>query len=453
MLLFGIVLSGVSYLVIELFFDDYYYSEQEKTLVFHTEELRDGYNETGTSDLQPLIDEYAVDHGMSVHFLETDTGNLHGSSLQGSGKQGLSFLFNREKTDEVFISTTRTQNSSNDWLSYLIQTDDGNLILGRISYNSMDSVVDIVQQFFVLFGISLAIIFFVFTYLFSKSMSKPLNNLNAIAEKMGQLDFSLKYEGTREDEIGQLGKTLNEITNKLENTITQLKGELTKEKTLDKLRTQFTAQVSHELQTPLSVIKGYSEALSDKIYSETEAFGIYDILLNETEKISNMVDDLLDLSQMESGVYVIRKEKFSLPQLVRKIYNRHKDLPYDKLFSINLDIDYPIKVAFSGDALRLEQAIRNILTNAIKHVAPNGLIQIKLALTDGKTSISIYNQGESIPDDDISHIFKSYYQGRKTRGGTGLGLAITKHIVELHGGLVTAENTAGGVIFKIVFNT
>ena len=449
MILFAVILSATSWLVIEFFFDNYYYLQQEKLLATHIEELADEYRETGIQGIQSLIDEYYLDHGMSVHYLDVASNVIYGTESQGSGKQGLQATIVKSTIGKVFISNTGAANNPKEWLTYVVNTDDGNFVMGRISYTSMDSVVGLVQQFFLYFGLALFVIFLVFAYVFSKSMSKPLKALNRIAEKMGQLDFSLKYKGNRKDEIGNLGKTLNEITDKLENTISQLQGELSKERTLDEMRTQFTAQVSHELQTPLSVIKGYSEALADKIYSSEETVGVYDILLTEAGKISNMVDDLLDLSQMDSGAYIVRKEDFNLVQLVTKLFNRHKNLPSEKIYDMQLDVSCPDNFIYSGDSIRLEQAIRNVLTNAIKHVSENGLVRLNLTEKTGTANISIYNSGEAISNEDLDRIFESYFQGRNHRGGTGLGLAISKHIVELHNGTIKAENRDNGVLFSI----
>ena len=450
MMIFGIVLSGISIAIIEFFFDDYYYLQQEKLLISHIDILAVEYNESGITAFQALVDEYYLDHGMSILFLDIHSDMIYGTESQGFGKQGLAHIITNSPVGEVFISTTGTQTTPKEWLSYIVKTNDENVIFTRISYTSMDSVVSLVQQFFLIFGVVLAAIFIIFAYLFSKSMSQPLKELNSIAKKMGQLDFSLKYDGKRKDEIGMLGTTLNEITDKLENTISQLQGELSKERTLEKMRTQFTAQVSHELQTPLSVIKGYSEALTDQIYSSKEASGIYDILLTETDKISRLVDDLLDLSQMESGAYIIRKKDFSPTEMITRIFNRHNKLPSTKNFDMQLEVNYPKTELFSGDSVRLEQAIRNILINAIKHVNDNGQIKINLSKINSKMQIGIYNSGMSIPEEELSNIFKSYYQGKTHHGGTGLGLAITHHIVALHSGSILVENKNNGVVFTLI---
>ncbi|MDX1357298.1 MAG: HAMP domain-containing sensor histidine kinase [Clostridia bacterium] len=448
MLLFGIILSAVSWLFIELFFDNYYYSQQKKLLVSHSEQLVDVYRESGFSNIQGLIEEFYLDHGMSVHFIDTETGTVYGTDSQGSGRQNMLSTAKNAVTEEVFISTTGSANNPKDWLSYVIKTSDGNIVLSRISYTSMDSVVGLVQTFFLYFGLLLGTIFIIFAYIFSKSMSKPLKELNEIAQKMGRLDFTLKYEGKRKDEIGTLGKTLNEITDQLENTISQLQGELSKERTLDKMKTQFTAQVSHELQTPLSVIKGYAEALSDEIYSSEETPAVYEILLTETNKITGMVDDLLDLSQMESGAYIIRKSRFAIYSMLEKLFNRHKNLPYDKDFKMIINSMCDRNFLYSGDEIRLEQAVRNILSNAIKHVDDNGVIHLE-ADCRGPLTISIFNSGGQIPEKDLPFIFDSYYQGSNKRSGTGLGLAISSHIIKLHGGTLDVLNTGDGVQFKI----
>lgn len=450
LMIFFIVLCAACYAVIEFYFDDYYYARQKEVLLDRIQHLTENYNEHGIDALQDDIDIYYSEYGISVNFLNVDSNRLYGAAMRGMGMHGLSAVMQPENVGKFFVSDSGMgMGQDTSWLSYLTQTKDGDLILGRVSFESMNAVVHIVQQFLLYFGIAIAIAFVIFAFLFAKSISRPLRKLNDIAHEMGKLNFSMQYEGKRIDEIGQLGNTLNALTKNLENTITQLKGELSKEKTLEKMRTQFTAQVSHELQTPLSVIKGYAEALTDNVYEVDETSEVYSILLTEAEKISHMVDDLLDLSQMEAGVYVVRKQEFSLYDLVHKVYEHYRALPNDKRFTLTLDIDYPKDEMWFGDRLRMEQAVRNILTNAIKHVTNSGNIKISLVQANNRTTLSVENEGEHIPGSELNRIFDSYYQGKKHIKGAGLGLAITRHIVKLHDGKIAARNTDSGVIFKI----
>ncbi len=451
-LIFGALAAIISYIVIGVYFDDYYYRQQEKMLKQTTEELVHAYN-TNAENIQSLLSTYASEYGITVQLYSGGNKFICGSTSQG-GMHGMHEVLDQKNVGNFFIITGSggQRSGSATWLAYLLQAEDGSLMLSRISYANMNAIIHVVEQFFLIFGIAIAAAFLLFAFIVSRSMSRPLRDLNAIATQMGKLDFSLRYSGNRKDEIGQLGQTLNGLTTKLENTITQLSGELSKERTLEKMRTQFTAQVSHELQTPLSVIKGYTEALSDNLYQGEEASDAYAILLNETEKISNMVNDLLDLSQMEAGAYVIRKENFDLRKLVERIYKRYKSLPQEKTFTLHMGMDYPEDTFFFGDPLRLEQAIRNVLVNAIKYVRADGDIRLGLHRLDGQTHITIENQGKPIDPEDLPHIFDSYYQGKSKKRGSGLGLAITRHIMSLHNGHITVSNTDDGVLFDMILS-
>lgn len=454
MMLFFIALCAVSYIVVEFYFDDYYYEQQRSALQSRTDELAAQYNDSGLEAFETQIDYYYSEYGISLYFYDVRNDQLYSTSYQGMGRQSVHSVMINENVGKFFVSSSSEGRGagnlkSTNWLSYLTETQDNNLLLGRISYESMNFVVALVQKFILYLGAAIAAAFALFAFFFSRSMSKPLRELNDIALKMGELDFAMRYTGKRSDEIGQLGETLNKLTTKLQNTIAQLKGELSKEKTLEKMRTQFTAQLSHELQTPLAVIKGYAEALVDKVYVGKEAENAYDILYAEAENISRMVDDLLDLSQMEAGAYVVRKKKFDIKTLIKKTYDRYNALPNERQFSISFEDSYPSEALYFGDPLRLEQVIRIILINAIKHVSTGGNINIMLSKTENISHISIENDGEHIAKSDLPHIFDSYYQGKAEEKGSGLGLAIAHHIIRLHDGEISVSNTSLGVKFVI----
>jgi signal transduction histidine kinase len=134
-----------------------------------------------------------------------------------------------------------------------------------------------------------------------------------------------------------------------------------------------------------------------------------------------------------------------LPELLDKLYQTHRRLPQTKNFTFEFKNECSNETLFFGDPLRLEQALRNIIGNAMKYVSDNGKIVFTLSDGDSSCIIRIFNTGNPIPKEDIGEIFKSYYQGKNHREGTGLGLAITRHIIELHGGTIYAANTEGGV--------
>jgi len=449
MILFCIAICVIGYVVIEFLFNNYYYAKQQQMLLLRTTEAAAQID--AGADVDAIIDAFYSEYGVSLHYSSESQGK-HSGMHGMMGRQGAYSGMTQENIGEFFVTSSGQGMGQgmgqSQWLSYLAQTQDGGLLMGRVSYGSMDGVVALVQEFFLYFGIANVAAFVLFAFFFSRSMSRPLRELNAIAAEMGQLNFSLHYDGRRRDEIGQLGSTLNLLMKRLENTITQLKGELSKEKTLEKMRTRFTAQVSHELQTPLSVIKGYAEALTDNLYEGEEASEVYLILVDEAEKISNMVDDLLNLSQIEAGTYVLNKQKFSLSTMLSKLYTRYRALTGGK--RIHMHMDLPENLQYFGDEMRLEQAVSNVLTNAIKHTPDNGDILITLSKDKENILISIENDGEPISEEDLPHIFESYYRGKTAVRGTGLGLAITHHIISLHGGTITAANTKRGVLFEMI---
>ncbi len=450
-IIFGIIIAVSAFIVIEYYFNEYYYDKQEDILIKYSDELLNVYNNEGIDAFIDIMDIYAIKYNMTIQLSGENNKIIYGTHIQGQGmgmgRGGRAGDYTDDIIGRVYISQSSGQKSSFTALTYLLKADDNSMLLTKISFESMDAAVSLVKRFFLILAVIISFLFLLFAFIFSRYMSKPLHKLNQIAMQMEKLDFSLRYEDKREDEIGQLGNTLNKLTKKLENTISQLKGELEKEKTLEKMRTQFTAQVSHELQTPLSVIRCYTEALSDNILNKSKKREAYNILLSETNKISKMVDDLLDLSQMDSGVYVISKNQFDFAQLIKKIFVRYQNLA--ESYQIKLNIDYPDDKLYYGDAFRLEQAIDNILSNAKKYVKEDGEILINLTRSINNIMLTIQNDGNPIDKKDLPHIFDSYYQGKTAIYGTGLGLSITRHIIELHDGKIDAVNIDNGVKIQI----
>ena len=264
---------------------------------------------------------------------------------------------------------------------------------------------------------------------------------------MGNLNFTQKYRGRRKDEIGQLGETLNHISDELESTINQLQGELNKERTLEKMRQRFTAQVSHEIQTPLAVIKSYAEALEDEILETPEEELDYFITIQkEADKISGIASDLLDLSQIESGAYTLKKEKILGAEVLASVVQRLKHTYPNK--NINLENHCDPELMVNMDRKRMEQVFYNLLNNAIKHVIPeDGVIEVKSEIQLSHWVVTVYNAGNPIPEDEIDQIWEYFYKAHSDKKGTGLGLAIVKGIVLCHGGKVVVENREKGVWF------
>ncbi len=215
------------------------------------------------------------------------------------------------------------------------------------------------------------------------------------------------------------------------------------------MRQRFTAQVSHEIQTPLTVIKSYAEALEDDILSNRGEEKEYFITIEkEADKISSIASDLLDLSQIESGAYRIKKEKTKINDVVETVIQRFLHTDAEK--NIHYDNDCSEGITIEIDRSRMEQVFDNLLNNAIKHVSPkNGLIEIITQTNSNEWRLSVYNDGNSIPENEIDNIWDYFYMAKSNTKGTGLGLAIVKGIIEGHGGSVLVKNKEQGVWFQV----
>ncbi len=309
------------------------------------------------------------------------------------------------------------------WLGYLSQIDETRFAWLEIPVITIDETLEVFRSY-IWKGLALGFaVSLVVAYWLARSITDPVAQLSQLAGKIGRLEFDAVYTGRRTDEIGQLGATLNEITQILKKTISDLTAELSKKQQLEKLRKRFVAQVSHELQTPISVISSYAEALSDGLAEPPEEAEYYEIILDECQKMSKVVKELLDLSGLESGLTEYKKEEIDLAGLVGELVKKQEWIvkAEDKEISLQL-----APVSLWGDAFRLEQAISNILSNSIKHAARR--IDVNLTRTAEEAVLLVRNDGALIEPADLPYIWDSFYKGKDKKSGTGLGLAIASEI-------------------------
>ncbi len=301
-----------------------------------------------------------------------------------------------------------------------------------------------------LFGGIVAIIFiFISGYFISKSIVTPITQMKEIAQALARGDFSKRVNIKAKDELGVLAKSLNTMADELQIKINNLSK-------MNKIRTDFVANVSHELKTPLTSIKGFIETLEDgAIDDKANAARFISIIKKHTDSLSNIINDLLSLSELELGKDRLDKSEFDLRGLVDEVILGFthalamKKQILDKTFSGK---DFNLK----ADRTKIEQVFVNLIDNAIKYSAQGKTI--KIVLDDKKNSfqISVEDCGIGIPKEHLNRIFERFYRVDKARsrelGGTGLGLAIVKHIINLHGGsidIVSEPNTGTKVIITL----
>lgn len=223
--------------------------------------------------------------------------------------------------------------------------------------------------------------------------------------------------------------------------------DITRLKSLEKIRQDFVANVSHELRTPLTTIKGYAETLLEGALKEEVAFQFVQVIKRHTDRLTKIVEDLLMLSKIESREFQLKREIILLPGFVDDVIDFVKEPAEKKKISISRN-QIPSSLSVEADRNYLEQVLINLLDNAIKYTPEGGSVTISAIGKDtGEIEFSIEDNGIGIPKEDLPRIFERFYRVDKGRsqelGGTGLGLSIVKHIVQAHGGKVWAESQIG----------
>ena len=296
----------------------------------------------------------------------------------------------------------------------------------------------------------------------STKITKPILELNRISEKMVHLDFEAKYEGGASNEIGLLGENINKLSASLERSISELKtanNELQKDierkEQIDAMRREFLANVSHELKTPIALIQGYAEGLSEGVNDDPESRSFYcEVIVDEASKMNNMVKKLLTLNQLEFGNDVVAMERFDVTALVKNYVQSAGILTRQNEITVRMEEYGPVYVW--GDVYKTEEVFTNYFSNAVNHCLAvdkdsGKIIVISLEQRDGKVRIGVFNTGQPIPEESVPHLWEKFYKVDKARtreyGGSGVGLSIVKAIMESMNQKYGVENYNNGVLF------
>lgn len=287
------------------------------------------------------------------------------------------------------------------------------------------------------------------SFVFSKKMTDPILELKEITQRISLLDFNIKFEKERKDEIGELGYAINKMGGTLEKNIDEinkvnkkLMEDIENEKRLDKLRKEFIASVSHELKTPIAIIQGYAQGLMENIAETEEDRNFYcEIIVEESLKMDSLVKELLLITQMESGYFKIEKEEVDLYQMIKDIR--------DKYSSKSREIKYigEKNIFAYCDEKYIDRVLENLVVNALKYSTGDREVTITVDDIENKYKIIISNESENLSEDDLENIWTPFYRVNKARDrdGHGLGLAIVRGILENHksafGVYITEKNT------------
>ncbi|WP_207856788.1 sensor histidine kinase [Lucifera butyrica] len=344
-----------------------------------------------------------------------------------------------------------------DFMVLRRQLKNNDALVIRLPLAPISESATVAAQFMALTGVLAILAGGIWAFFFAGNFTRPVRELNRIAQSMSKLDFSQKCTINRRDEIGELGNSINHLSDQLDTAISelnrknqQLMADVEKERKLDKMRKEFVSNVSHELKTPLALILGYAEGLKENIAQDEDSRNYYcSIIIDEAEKMDKLVRDLLNLSQFDSGFFKLSRADFDLSILLKEIVLKYRTVLAEK--GITLELDTEESCLVNGDILRSEQVLLNLINNAIDHTEFARKIKIYVENYNEKSRIYVYNSGRPIPTESLEKIWTSFYKVDEARtreyGGYGLGLSIVRAIQELHGNRYGVENVPDGVIF------
>lgn len=380
--------------------------------------------------------------------------------------QLMGYLLNRNQakgellkaSEHYQIHSARDVIGGGEYLEMWGYLDNGNAFILRSPLESIRESAMLSNRFLIYITVIMACIGSVFVWYFTRRITNPILELTMLSERMANLDFEAKYRSGGQNEIGVLGENFNAMSEKLEQTVSELKNanyelqkDIEKKEKLETMRTEFIGNVSHELKTPIALIQGYAEGLKEGISEDPENRAFYcDVIMDEANKMNQLVKNLLTLNQLEAGEELVF-ERFNIVELLKGVIQSNDILIQQK--DVDLRFHSDDQVFVWADELRVEQVFRNYFSNALNHVKNENVVDIRIE-TDAvkeKARVTVFNTGTQIPQEDIEQIWGKFYKVDKARtreyGGHGIGLSIVKAIMEsFHQdyGVVNYEN---GVAF------
>ena len=466
--LIGCVLLAL--LVINMnFLEPYYISNKKTEFVNMYGSLRNAM-ESGTIEQQDEAEELwhmAEKNNMSYLIVDEDKArmftNVHDMDMLQ--KQLAGYLLNQvqkksrilDSTEEYQLTRSRSPWNKEEYIEMWGEFADGSIFLIRSPIESIRESDSISNRFLIIIGCFMIVICTVLIWYFSKRLTDPILELAALSERMANLDFEAKYTSGGKNEIGNLGDNFNRMSAKLESTISELKSannclmkDIEQKEKLEQMRNDFLGNVSHELKTPIALIQGYAEGLKEGVSDDSESREFYcDVIMDEASKMNQMVKNLLALNQLEFGDEDIQFERFDLTAVIRGILQSMEILAQQDDMRVIFRQQEPVYVW--ADEFKVEQVVRNYVSNAFHHAGLEKVIEVRIKRQDDRARITVFNTGAPIPEKDVVHIWDKFYKVDKAHtreyGGNGIGLSIVKAIMESFHQKYGVNNYENGVEF------
>lgn len=464
-----ICLLAILLIVNVKFLEPYYIRDKEMQFIHVYEELQEAVKK-GTISEDEVQDELHVlceKNNISYIVLDMDNEklitNVHDTNML---KQQLSgYLLNQaqkggkvlDSTDNYQLMRSQDPWNQSEYIEMWGQLDDNVNFLIRSPVESIRESVALSNRFLIYVGMGTLIICIGLVWYFSRRITKPIQELAELSDHMANLDFEAKYTSGGNNEIGELGDNFNRMSKKLEKAISELKQannslqqDIEQKEKMEQMRTEFMGNVSHELKTPIALIQGYAEGLKEGVNDDPESRDFYcDVIMDEAGKMNRMVKNLMTLNQLEFGNDKVEFERFNLTELIGGVLQSMDILSQQKDVKLIFREENPVYVW--GDEFKIEQVVRNYVSNAYNHVNEEKIIEVKILREDGLAKVTVFNTGKPIPEEDVPRIWDKFFKVDKAHtreyGGNGIGLSIVKAIMESMHQQYGVKNYDNGVEF------
>ena len=447
LILFLIVLFPLIYTIDQLF-SSYFYSQKMEQIDFFATKYSETITDVNDKESYHMFEMISELNNVDLFIFNNkgvilnSTGLLNFKEGKSVGeiiknpimnKQHLSIEYNDSKTSQTYLISGEPILINNRVSGGLIVVSNMESINTSIAHMRSWLMISVIGSLLIAIG---------FTFFISRKLSAPLLKMVHATREIATGPLKTGLSITSNDEIGTLAKAINELGRELEDFRSN--------------RREFFANISHELRTPISYIKGYSHVLKNSLYrNEEEKKQYLDIINDEATRLTTLINDLFELSKMEEGRLELNIEALDITNIVISSINKVNLKANEK--KIKIISDLPITTPlFHTDGYRLEQVLINLLENAIRYSDDGSAIMVKVTNDQNYLYVSIVDQGVGIPENDLPYIFQRFYRVEKSRtrvaGGTGLGLAIVKNIIDLLSGHIEVQSVSGaGTTFKITF--
>ncbi len=449
---------------------------KEQTLLDVYNQINEFYKNPEDSDkMKDELQKIAVNNNFDILIQKENYINVYTSNrefglsnieinkiLEESNKEN-ELLYNK---DNVNIKKVADSKTNMRYILLSARLDNGYYLYIKLPLQFIYDSVKISNTFLYLIGGATVIISGIVTMFIAKRFTEPILELNDIAKRMAKLDFSKKYqENGAEDEINNLGKSINEMSRKLETTIkqlrtsnTELERDIEEKSKIDEMRRTFISDVSHELKTPIALIQGYSEGLIENVNSDEENRKFYaEVIQDEANKMDKLVKELLELMKLEYGGRKFNNTNFNIVELVNEVIRKSKVMLEENKIKVKFENEEEHYVY--ADEFYMEQILTNYFTNAIKNadeIEKEKYIEIKIEEKESAVRISVFNTGKNISEENLNKIWKRFYKEDSSRnreaGGSGIGLSLVKAIMDNYKNKYGVINKYNGVEFYFELN-